>query len=75
MNKEIHEIWVNEDGTFDCESHGIKGEECLDKLETLLSGLDIEIEDFIKKKEFYSSSGHRSKKSKKQNKRHLGGKK
>jgi hypothetical protein len=52
MTKEIHEIWVNEDGSFECESHSIKGEKCIDELRKLLEGL-AEIDEFEKKKEFY----------------------
>ena len=52
MVKEIHEIWVNEDGTFDCESHSIKGEKCIEELRKLLDGL-AEIDEFEKKKEYH----------------------
>lgn len=52
--KEVHEIWVNEDGSFDCESHSIKGEKCIEDLRKLLEGL-AEIEEFEKKKEFHET--------------------
>lgn len=51
---EIHEVWVNGDGSFDCESHGIKGEKCIEELKKLLDGL-VEIEDFEKKREYHET--------------------
>ena len=51
MAKEIHEIWVNKDGSFDCESHGIEGEKCIEQLRKILEGL-AEIEEFEPKPEF-----------------------
>ena len=44
MVKEVHEIWVNEDASFDCESHSVKGEKCIEELRKLLEGL-AEIDD------------------------------
>ncbi len=70
MAKEIHEIWVNEDGTFECESHSIKGEKCIDELRKLLEGL-AEIDEFEKKKEFYDKR-NKSLNSKSQNKQKRG---
>tara|TARA_B110000003_G_scaffold244686_1_gene253967 strand:+ start:282 stop:503 length:222 start_codon:yes stop_codon:yes gene_type:complete len=72
MTKEIHEIWVNEDGSFECESHSIKGEKCIDELRKLLEGL-AEIDEFEKKKEFYDRR-NKGLKSKSENQQKRGGK-
>ncbi len=71
LAKEIHEIWVNEDGSFDCESHSIKGEKCIEELRKLLEGL-AEIDDFEKKREFHDTQ-EQGTKPKSQNKQHRGG--
>ena len=60
MVKEVHEIWVNEDASFDCESHSVKGEKCLAK-----------IDEFEKKKEYHETH-NKGVKSKSQNKQHRG---
>jgi len=72
MSKEIHEIWVNEDGSFDCESHSIKGEKCIEELRKLLEGL-AEIDEFEKKKAFHDTQNKRVT-SKSKNMQYLGGK-
>jgi hypothetical protein len=51
MTIETHEIWVNEDGSFDCESHSVKGEKCIEELRKLLEGLAV-IDEFEEKEEF-----------------------
>ena len=66
MAKETHEIWVNEDASFDCESHGIKGEKCIEELRKLLDGLAV-IEEFEKKKEFQDTHEKGIKKRSKSN--------
>lgn len=49
------EILVYPDGTIEAETFGMKGKECLDKLEELLSGL-LDVDDAILKPEYYDDS-------------------
>lgn len=49
------EILVYPDGTIEAETFGMKGEECMDKLEELLSGL-LDVDDAILKPEYYDDS-------------------
>jgi len=70
MVKEVHEIWVNEDASFDCESHSVKGEKCIEELRKLLEGL-AKIDEFEKKKEYHETH-NKGVKSKSQNKQHRG---
>ncbi len=70
MVKEVHEIWVNSDASFECESHGIKGEKCIEELAKILDGL-VAIEEFEKKKEFYDINEKR-RYSKEGNKQKMG---
>ena len=73
MVEELHEVWVNADASFDCESHSIKGEKCIDELRKILAGLAV-IENFNPKPEFQDNrDGKRKRKSSK--KQHRGRKK
>lgn len=73
MADEVHEVWVNADASFDCESHSIKGEKCIDELRKILAGL-ADIENFNPKPEFQDNrDGKRKTKSSK--KQHRGRKK
>ena len=72
MAKEIHEIWINADGSFDCESHGIKGRKCIEQLRKILEGL-AEIEDFERKQEFHDESKGSVRRSSQREQRQGGG--
>ena len=64
MAEEQIKITIDKNGSFHAETHGLKGEDCLDALDELLGNLVERIDDATLTKEFKQPPNSQKKKSK-----------